>query len=107
MGVPLPSPPELEAIVKTIEGSRPEQDHIPVSQMSYSDSQLARSMVGGISTPRVWATTTTPESLFDARVLQTIDVVEPTMAIAEGIRPDARAHMESGKWHPLNSALVS
>ncbi|KAF8964576.1 putative asparagine synthase [Flammula alnicola] len=107
LGLSLPSPAELEPMVKAIEGSRPAQDQIPISEMSFDDHQLSRSMVGGISTPRVWATTTTPEKLFHPRILETLEVADPTMAIAEGLRPEAREKMASGNWHSLNSALYT
>ncbi|KDR81295.1 hypothetical protein GALMADRAFT_222729 [Galerina marginata CBS 339.88] len=91
LGIPLPSPAEISSALQEIERTPP----------------LARSMLGGISTPRVWATATTPEKLLHPRVLNGSEVANPTMVIAEGLRPEARANMVTGNWHPLHGALYT
>jgi len=106
MGLDLPSESELDSIVKVVEGTRPTQDHISVSKMSYSDHQKARAMVGGISTPRVWATLTLPSTLFVCKAVENYKFDGPTTTVVENMRPEARRNMENGNWHPLNSALV-
>jgi len=106
MGLDLPSASHLDTIVKVIEGTRPAQDQIPVGKMSYSDHQKARAMLGGISTPRVWAMLTTPKTLFTDKAVDMYPFDDPTTTVAENMRPDVRRNMQSGNWHPLNSALV-
>ncbi|KAF8970150.1 putative asparagine synthase [Flammula alnicola] len=105
-GLPLPSPPELAFILKLIESMPPPQDHTSISDMSLTDSQLARSMFGGISSTRVWATMSAPVKLFHPRALEIFGVPDHTMAIVEGLRPEARAKTINGSWHPLHAALV-
>ena len=106
MGLDLPSASELESIVKVVEGTRPAQDQIPIIPMSYSDHQKARAMVGGISTPRVWAMLTTPRTLFVSKAVEMYKFDDTTTTVAENMRPEARRNMVNGNWHPLNSALV-
>lgn len=105
-GLPLPSPPELGFMLKMVESMPPPQDHTSVSDMSLTDSQLARSMVGGISNPRVWATMSAPTKLFHPQVLKIFGVPDHTLVIVEGLRPEARAKAVNGRWHPLHTAVV-
>ncbi|KDR72346.1 hypothetical protein GALMADRAFT_32536, partial [Galerina marginata CBS 339.88] len=107
LGIPLPSPAEMASALQEIEKIPPFPNHISIGDMSYFDHELARSMLGGISTPRLWATTTTPEKLLHPRVLNGLEVANPTMVIAEGLRPEARANMVTGNWHPLHGALYT
>lgn len=106
-GLPLPSTPELGFMLKMVESMPTPQDHTSVSDMSLDDSQLARSMIGGICNPRVWATMSAPANLFHPDVLKTFGIPNHTKTIVEGLRPEARAKAINGSWHPLHAAVVS
>ncbi|KAK7054624.1 hypothetical protein VNI00_003087 [Paramarasmius palmivorus] len=107
LGIPLPEAHELAATLKVIEGMKPPQDHISISELSFQDSHLGRSMLGGISTHRVWSTTGVGRDLFSAEILDKFGEPDHSLTIAEGLKPEARAKMISGQWHPLHSALYT
>ncbi|ESK83980.1 asparagine synthase [Moniliophthora roreri MCA 2997] len=89
LGFPLPEAFELAATLKVVEASS------------------ARSMLGGISTHRAWATTGIGSELFTSKVLDKFGYPDHSLTIAEGLKPEARGKMISGQWHPLHSALYT
>ncbi|KAJ7573232.1 putative asparagine synthase [Mycena floridula] len=107
LGIPLPNSTELEAMVKVLEGMKPPQDHVPISQLSFTDSLQGRAMLGGISTHRFWATTGVPAEIFSSEVLTRFGRPDHARTVAEGTRAEARAKAVGGEWHPLNAALWS
>ncbi|KAJ7599771.1 putative asparagine synthase [Mycena floridula] len=107
LGIPLPSSAELAAILKGIEGTRLPQDHSSLSDMSFTDSPLARAMMGGISAPRFWASHCLPTEIFTPEVMAFIGPVDRCRAVAEGIRAEAREKSVNGEWHPLNTTLYT
>ncbi|KAJ7580835.1 putative asparagine synthase [Mycena floridula] len=107
LGIHLPSAAELAAIVKVLEEMKPPQDHISISELSFTDSPLGRAMLGGISTHRVWSTTGVPAEIFSQEVLAHFGPPDHSRTIAEGIRAEARARSVNGEWHPLNTALYT
>ncbi|KAF8178136.1 putative asparagine synthase [Mycena galopus ATCC 62051] len=107
LGIFLPTAAELAAIVKALEGMKPPQDHISISEMSFTDSPLGRAMLGGISTHRVWSTTCVPKDIFSNEVLRVHGAPDHAKTIAEGLKAEARTKAMDGTWHPLNSALYT
>ncbi|EGO01320.1 hypothetical protein SERLA73DRAFT_51048 [Serpula lacrymans var. lacrymans S7.3] len=107
LGFPLPAKDELDMYLKTVEAMKPPQDHVSISNMSFTDATMGRDMYGGISTHRVWATSSPPPDLFTAEVLQKVGGPELTQIIAEGFDARAREKAITGQWHPLHMGLVS
>ncbi|KAJ7573240.1 putative asparagine synthase [Mycena floridula] len=95
LGIPLPSSTELEDMVKVLEGMKPPQDHVSISQLSFTDSL------------QVWATTGVPAKIFSSEALTRFGRPDHARTIAEGTRVEARAKAVSGEWHPLNTALYT
>jgi asparagine synthase (glutamine-hydrolysing) len=106
LGFPLPSDMERLGILKFAESIPPPQDHISISDMSFSDVPEARAMLGGISTHRVFATTGAPASIFPAEALEKYGTPNHAKTVAEGFSPQVREKAISGQWHPLQVAQV-
>lgn len=85
---------------------KPPQDHISISELSFTDSPLGRAMLGGISTHRAWATTCVPAEIFSPQVLTRFGPPDHARTIAQGIKAEVRAKSVNGAWHPLHTALV-
>ncbi|KAJ7443533.1 putative asparagine synthase [Mycena latifolia] len=104
LGLELPSDAERQEIRNRMQtaGAVP---LFALSNYSYSDSQLARKMLGGISTHRAYAAATSagPE-VYNAAVLEFTGGPDVTRAIAEGIDARVREKAVSGEWHPLHVA---
>ncbi|EEB96637.1 hypothetical protein MPER_04199 [Moniliophthora perniciosa FA553] len=100
-----PDDAERVAALAECEVRRPRQDHTSLTDMSFSDSQDGRSMLGGISTHRAFATWSLDDSIFSAAALNQVTFRDRCLIVAEGLSPVARDKMSSGQWHPLHSAL--
>ncbi|KAJ7621747.1 putative asparagine synthase [Mycena polygramma] len=105
LGLDLPSDAERAAILHRIQFA----SAVPVLSLgknSYTDSQLARKMLGGISTHRGYAAAGSagPE-VYNSSALAVAGLPDVPRAIAEGIDPRVRDKAVSGQWHPLNVAL--
>ncbi|KAI3615608.1 asparagine synthase [Moniliophthora roreri] len=107
LGIKQPDEAERIAILAEREAGHLRQDHASLSEMSFSDSQVARSMLGGISTHRSFTSWGLDDSVFNAAALNQVPVRDRCLTIAEGLSPVARDRMSSGQWHPLHSALYA
>ncbi|KAJ7595204.1 putative asparagine synthase [Mycena floridula] len=107
LGISLPSSAELAAILSGIEGKKLPQDHTTLSSMSFTDSPLARAMMGGLSTHQFWASHSLPEDIFTSKVLAHVGPVDHCRTVAEGIRAEVREKSINGQWHPLNTSLYT
>ena len=103
LGIPLPTLDELEATRKVMEGRRPAQDHyslrIPPPPTSQSD-------MGLVSLHRFFAAMSYGPEFYRPEVVAETGPPDVPLSVAEGLKPEARAKMSSGQWHPLNGALV-
>ncbi|KAI3621773.1 asparagine synthase [Moniliophthora roreri] len=102
-----PDDAERVAALAKCEARRPRQDHSSLAEMSFSDSQVGRSMLGGISTHRSFASWSLFDSVFSAAALNQVAFRDRCLIAAEGLSPVARDRMSSGQWHPLHSALYA
>ncbi|KAF8881167.1 putative asparagine synthase [Gymnopilus junonius] len=107
LGIPLPSASELQTSLEMRQGLPPPQDHVAIDEYSLTDQQLGRAMLGGISFGRFWATLGLPMKVINPAVLKEFTVDGRSVVVAEGFRPEARAKMIDGTWHPFHSALYS
>ncbi|KAJ7622565.1 putative asparagine synthase [Mycena polygramma] len=103
LGLNLPSDADRAAILNRIQMSS-----VPVlslSKNSYTDAQLGRKMLGGISAHRAYAASSTaPAELFNSAALNEAGAPDAARAIAESIDPRVRNKAISGQWHSLNVA---
>ncbi|KAJ7510872.1 putative asparagine synthase [Mycena galericulata] len=103
LGLDLPSDGERQAILNRIQMAT--VPIFPSSKNSYSDAQIARKMLGGISAHRAFAAAVTPGAVvYNADALAVTGDPNVTSAIAEGIDARVREKAVSGKWHSLNVA---
>ncbi|KAJ7577813.1 putative asparagine synthase [Mycena floridula] len=107
LGIPLPNSTELAAILEGIESTKLPQDHTSLSNMSFTDSPLARAMMGGLSAPRFWASHSLPTEIFSPEVLAHVGPVDRCRTVAEGIRAEVREKSVNSEWHPLNTSLYT
>ncbi|KAJ7811065.1 putative asparagine synthase [Mycena olivaceomarginata] len=78
---------------------------LSLSKNSYTDAQLARRMLGGISSHRAYAAAATAGAeLFNPTALTVAGEPDVARAIAEGLDPRVREMAISGEWHPLHVA---
>ncbi|KAJ7121253.1 putative asparagine synthase [Mycena crocata] len=102
---PLPTALERMTILKAI-ASRPRaQDHVSLSDLSLTDSQLGREMLGGLITHRTIGITSPPNKFFTQAVLDEHGNSDVARSIAEFFRPHIREDIASGRWHSLHGAL--
>ncbi|KAJ7443531.1 putative asparagine synthase [Mycena latifolia] len=103
LGLPLPSEGEREAMLRRLQTAT--MPTLALGQNSFTDSQLARKMLGGISTHRVYtaAVGAGPE-IYTTTILAATGGPDVTRAIAEGIDPRVREKAVSGQWHSFNVA---
>ncbi|KAJ7749732.1 asparagine synthase, partial [Mycena metata] len=105
LGLELPSDAERRKILNHIQMST-----VPVlllSKNSYTDAQLARKMLGGISTHCAYAAAgNAGAEVYNLLALAVTGSPDVPRAIAEGISPSVREKAVSGEWHPLNVASV-
>lgn len=107
LGVPLPSSEELRVLVKAAESMRLPQDHISLSDVSFTDCATGRAMLGGISTHRLWGMVCLPTEVFTPTVRRKFGQPDHAQTVAEGLNPKAREKAVTGQWHPLHVALVN
>ncbi|KAJ7779716.1 putative asparagine synthase [Mycena metata] len=103
LGLELPSDPEREAMLKRIQLAA-----VPLTSIgknSTDDAQLARKMLGGISTHRAYAAAVMAgPDVYSAAALAITGEPDGALNIAEGTPPPIREKAVSGQWHPLNVA---
>ncbi|KAJ7128036.1 putative asparagine synthase [Mycena epipterygia] len=103
LGLELPSDAERQAILNRIQLAT-----VPVlslSKNSYTDAQLARKMLGGISTHRAYAAAgSAGAEVYNITALTVVGWPDVPRTIAEGIDPSVREKAISGQWHPLSVA---
>ncbi|KAJ7726323.1 putative asparagine synthase [Mycena maculata] len=104
-GLALPTEPERQAILQAITTKPRAQDHVSLSPISLTDSQLAREMLGGLITHRVIGITGPPHEYFSQRVLEEHGKPEIARSISEFFPPHIREEIASGRWHSLHGAL--
>ncbi|KDQ07926.1 hypothetical protein BOTBODRAFT_38363 [Botryobasidium botryosum FD-172 SS1] len=103
--VSLPTDAERAVLLHKIESTPAPVAQLALQQMSYTDQAEARSVLGGISTPRSWAAILFDAELFVPEIPWAFGKAEGTMMIAQGLEPRARENAASGKWHPLHTSL--
>ncbi|KAJ6457124.1 putative asparagine synthase [Mycena vitilis] len=103
LGLNLPSDVERAAILNRIQLAS-----VPVlslSRNSYTDAQLGRKMLGGISAHRAYAASScAPAEVFNLMTLNAVGVPDAARAIAESTDPRVREKAISGQWHSLHVA---
>ncbi|KAJ7664724.1 putative asparagine synthase [Mycena rosella] len=103
LGLELPSDAERNAILDRIQLAA--VPLMSLSKNSYSDAQLARKMLGGISTHRAYASAATAGAeLYSAAALLVGGEPDAALTMAQGVPPQIREKAISGEWHPLNVA---
>ncbi|KAJ7643049.1 putative asparagine synthase [Mycena polygramma] len=103
LGLVLPSDSDRVTVLSRIQLSS-----VPVlslSKNSYTDAQLGRKMLGGISAHRAYAASSTaPAEVYNPAALNEAGAPDATRAIAESTDPRVRNKAISGQWHSLNVA---
>ncbi|KZP16702.1 putative asparagine synthase [Athelia psychrophila] len=107
LNIPTPSAIERDAILHKLENTPPSQDHLSISDSSFSDAKVARSMLGGICSHRLYASMTPPGEIFLPTLLQKTGQPDGTRAVAEGFDGRVRHNAQSGHWHSLHTALYT
>lgn len=107
LNIATPSAVERDAIVHKLENTPPSQDHLSISDPSFSDAKVARDMLGGICSHRMYASMTPPGEIFPRTLLQRTGQPDGTRAVAEGFDGRVRHNAQSGHWHSLHTALVN
>jgi asparagine synthase (glutamine-hydrolysing) len=105
--IPLPTAAERGAALQALVSRPREQDHVSISDISLTDSQLGRAMMGGLITHRVIGITGPPQDFFSQATLSEYGTPDITRSIAEGFSPHVRRQVASGTWHSLHGALVN
>ena len=106
LGMQLPTLSENVAILDVLQGQRPAQDHGSIREVPLADGRVGSYMLGNLATPRTWAAISIGQAVFNEQVLDTVGPTDHILTIAEGLRPEARANITSGRWHPLHSGMV-
>jgi asparagine synthase (glutamine-hydrolysing) len=108
MGLEPPADAERAGMLERIQ---PHLSAVPVMWMSpnsHTDAQMARKMLGGISTHRALVAAGMPTAEpYSAAVLAVTGEPDCTGAIAEGVDVRVREKATSGQWHPFHVASVS
>ncbi|KAJ7693429.1 putative asparagine synthase [Mycena rosella] len=104
-GIPLPTELERQTTLKAIFSRPRPQDHVSLSDLSLTDAQLGRSMLGGLITHRTIGVTSPPSTFFAQGVLDVHQNPDISRSIAEFFRPQIREEIASGRWHSLHGAL--
>lgn len=107
LGLELPSDEERQMILDRIQ-TAPVHQFPTLSSNSHIDSVLARKMLGGIGTHRLFAAAGTagPE-VYNTMALATAGHPDSTRAMADNVDARVRDKAMSGEWHSLNIASVS
>lgn len=104
LGIDLPTDEERLRMLTELESNPLDMG---MTRMSYDDSKVARSILGGISTHRHFAVAVPPSDLFTAAAREQAGEVDGAATIAENISGVARANAVDGTWHPLHVALYA
>ncbi|KAJ7456252.1 putative asparagine synthase [Mycena galericulata] len=105
MGLELPSDVERAGMLQRFEAYLASVPAMFMSPNSHTDAQLARKMLGGISTHRAFVAAGMPTAEpYSAAVLAVTGAPDCTGAIAEGIDARVREKAVSGEWHPFHVA---
>ncbi|KAJ7141354.1 putative asparagine synthase [Mycena epipterygia] len=103
--IPLPTELERQLALNSIASRSRPQDHVSLSELSLTDSQLGREMLGGLITHRTIGITSPPRKFFTQSVLEQHESPDIARSIAEFFRPQIREAIASGRWHSLHGAL--
>ena len=106
LGIDVPSDGERAALIAGLE-AKSVQAEMGMNPMSYTDSKVARYMLGGISLHRYLAVATPPSSMFTECAREAVGSVDGALAIAEFMNGIVRQHAIDGSWHPLHVALYA
>jgi asparagine synthase (glutamine-hydrolysing) len=108
MGLELPSDAERAGMLQRIQAFLSAVPVMWMSPNSHTDAQLARKMLGGISSHRAFVAAGMPTAEpYSAAVLAVTGEPDCTGAIADGIDARVREKATSGQWHPYHVASVS
>ncbi|KAJ7608212.1 putative asparagine synthase [Roridomyces roridus] len=101
----LPSEAERAGILKHIQTHLSSVPTLWMSPNSSTDAQLARNMLGGISTHRAFVAAGMPTAEPYSTALRSV-TGDPdcTGVLAEGVDPRVREKAVSGQWHPFHVA---
>ncbi|KAJ7867791.1 putative asparagine synthase [Mycena leptocephala] len=105
MGLELPSDAERAGMLQRIQAFLSAVPVMWMSPNSHTDAQLARKMLGGISSHRAFVAAGMPTAEpYSAAVLAVTGDPDCTGAIADGIDARVREKATSGQWHPYHVA---
>ncbi|KAJ6529494.1 putative asparagine synthase [Mycena vulgaris] len=105
MGLELPSDAERVGMLQRIQTYLAAVPAMFMSPNSHTDAQLARKMLGGISTHRAFVAAGMPTAEpYNAAVLAVTGEPDCTGAIADGVDARVREKAASGQWHPFHVA---
>ncbi|KAJ7776969.1 putative asparagine synthase [Mycena maculata] len=105
MGLELPSDAERAGLLQRFQAYLASVPVMFMSPNSHTDAQLARKMLGGISTHRAFVAAGMPTGEpYNAAVLAVTGEPDCTGAIAEGVDARVREKATSGQWHPFHVA---
>ncbi|KAJ6541460.1 putative asparagine synthase [Mycena capillaripes] len=105
MGLELPSDAERAAMLQRFEAYMAAVPVMFMSPNSNTDAQMARKMLGGISTHRAFVAAGMPTAEpYNAAVLAFTGEPDCTGAIADGVDARVRQKAASGEWHPFHVA---
>ncbi|CAK5281272.1 unnamed protein product [Mycena citricolor] len=104
-GMDLPMEQERLATLKAIVSRPRAQDHVSLSDLSLTDSQLARQMLGGLITHRTIGVTSPPNHFYSTEMLDEYGHPSIATSIAESFSPIVRENIASGRWHALHGGL--
>ncbi|KAJ8085950.1 hypothetical protein PM082_004769 [Marasmius tenuissimus] len=107
LGLPLPTLSENATMLDALQGQRPAQDHGSMREVPLTDGRVGSQMLGNLATHKTWAAISIGQAVFSEEVLDTVGPTDHLLAIAEGLRPEARANIASGRWHPLHSGMYT
>ncbi|KAJ7132679.1 putative asparagine synthase, partial [Mycena filopes] len=105
MGLELPSETERAAMLSQVEGFMAAVPVMFMSPNSHTDAQMARKMLGGISTHRAFAAAGMPtQKPYKESLLAVTGDPDGTGAIADYVDPRVREKATTGEWHPFHVA---
>ncbi|KAL0566412.1 hypothetical protein V5O48_015604 [Marasmius crinis-equi] len=107
LGIPLPTPSENAAILDVMQGQKPAQDHGSMRDIPSASEPVSSVVLGNLSTLRSWAALSPSPATFREEVLDSVGPTDYLLTIAEGLRPEARENIASGRWHPLHSGMYT
>ncbi|KAJ7167149.1 putative asparagine synthase [Mycena crocata] len=105
MGLELPADGERTAMLQRFEAFMAAVPNMHMSPNSNTDAQMARKMLGGISSHRAFVAAGTPTAEpYTAAVLAVTGEPDCTGAIADGLDARVREKATSGQLHPFHVA---